>query len=288
VALLYPAFREQILTTGVFGELPIATSQEIPTLIATIEQPVPSEPSLTITPQIAEPTNEIAPNVDYGGIQFYLDPQLAMKAIPESVPAAEGDADSAFPGSIYPEYVQFNLQNYPLIDTFHKPYLIVYPLDEYSALDPIAAQIALNLQTILKDKPTRVDSLPFLPRWPAGQFLQTQIKYLEFNQGSGVRYLTQYGQATWPINNHDMFYTFQGITDDSKWYIAAILPASHPELPETGDSVPFSELESPERSYEMYLSSMEDLLKTLADDSFRPGLTLLDVLVQSIQIVNSP
>ena len=286
--LLYPTFREQILTTGVFGGLPIATSQEFPTLIATIEQPVPSEPSQTITPQIAGPTDEIALNVDFGGIQFYLDPQLAMKAIPESVPATEEDADSAFPGSVHPEYVQFNLQNYPLLDTFHKPYLIVFPLNKYTALDPVAAQIVLNLQTVLKDKPAQADSLPFLPRWPAGQFLTAQIKYLGFNQGSGVRFLTQYGQATWPINNHDMFYTFQGITDDSKWYIAAVLPASHPQLPETGDSVPFSELDSPERSYEMYLNAMEDLLNTQADDSFTPALTLLDALVQSIHIVNSP
>jgi hypothetical protein len=58
-------------------------------------------------------------------------------------------------------------------------------------------------------------------------------------------------------------------------------------LPVTGESVPFSELESPERSYDMYLSDMEELLNAQSDESFNPGLMLLDGMVQTIHILNS-
>lgn len=44
--------------------------------------------------------------------------------------------------------------------------------------------------------------------------------------GGGIRYLTQFGQAAGLITNPELFYTFQGLTDDGAYYVAAVFPVA--------------------------------------------------------------
>ena len=60
-------------------------------------------------------------------------------------------------------------------------------------------------------------------------------EYLKFENGSGVRYLTMYGQGFAPINNHDLFYSFQGLTADGRYWVSVIMPVNHPSLQATYD-----------------------------------------------------
>ena len=61
--------------------------------------------------------------------------------------------------------------------------------------------------------------------------MHVQVQYLDFKSGTGVRFLTQFNNGMAPVNNHDLIYTFQGLTSDGKYYIAAVLPVTHPDLP---------------------------------------------------------
>ena len=40
------------------------------------------------------------------------------------------------------------------------------------------------------------DALPFFTNWNAAQMMATQVEYIDFQNGSGVRYLTRYGQGS--------------------------------------------------------------------------------------------
>ncbi|HEX9387675.1 MAG TPA: hypothetical protein VF918_15235, partial [Anaerolineales bacterium] len=58
---------------------------------------------------------------------------------------------------------------------------------------------------------------------------------ISFQNGQGVRFLTEYAQYAASANNHDLFYHFQGLTRDGAYYIIAILPITVPVLAETSD-----------------------------------------------------
>ena len=73
-----------------------------------------------------------------------------------------------------------------------------------------------------------------------------------------------------------MFYTFQGLTSDGKYYVSVRLPIELPRL--TGVLVP----ENADR-YPGYLTSTIELLNH-TDNAFNPSLELLDILVQSLQV----
>lgn len=62
------------------------------------------------------------------------------------------------------------------------------------------------------------------------------------------------------MNNQELFYTYQGLTDDGTYYVAVIFPVSHPDLPADISSVP----EDPADDYETYLNSVTEQLN-LAD-----------------------
>ena len=58
---------------------------------------------------------------------------------------------------------------------------------------------------------------------------------INFQSGRGIRYVTEYAQMTYPITNHEMFFSFQGLTTDGKYWVSIILPISHPSLLDNGD-----------------------------------------------------
>lgn len=279
VALLLPAIRNRNLRQVISPQTPQTT------LPPTVIPPTPSEapPPSPPTSQPLTPT-EALPAATYEGVSFNLVPAIAQGVSPSTIPEALGDPANAFPGEVHPAYLEFIFNEYTLTGTFHKPQLLVYPAKQYAVIDPSAAQIILKLEQILDDKPAEVDSLPFLPLWNAAQFMQAKIKYLDFQNGAGVRFLTQYGQAAWPINNKDMFYTFQGLTSDGNWYVAAIFPAAHPSLPYDDQTVPGGDAATFAENFSDYLAQIEPQLSTLADESFTPDLAALDRLVQSLQV----
>ena len=65
----------------------------------------------------------------------------------------------------------------------------------------------------------------------AEQMVNAQVEYLDFDGGSGVRFITHYGIDEAPITEHGTFYTFQGLTDDGQYYVAYYHPAPTGILP---------------------------------------------------------
>ncbi|MDH3943872.1 MAG: hypothetical protein OEV06_07270, partial [Anaerolineae bacterium] len=114
--------------------------------------------------------------------------------------------------------------------------------------------------------------------------IQSNAIYVDFQNGAGIRYLTQHGQAYWPINSHDLFYTFQGLTTDGRFYISAILPVSHSQLQATGDDIPGGDHAAFGENFLTYVVDIKSLLESQPDGSFAPSLELLDALITSLLV----
>ncbi len=167
-----------------------------------------------------------------------------------------------------------------------KPQINVYPVQDFITLEPMIAERAATLQKIIQEKSDDPGNVPILPLWNATQVFLAKPAYLDFQDGSGIRYLTQYGQAIMPINNHDLFYSFQGLTSDGKYWISAVVPVNHPSIQATYDNPLPADLDQFMANYEQYTALIRANLDTQPLETFTPSLADLDAMIQSIIITH--
>jgi hypothetical protein len=268
-----------------------------------------SSPAIDPTTQIsASPTSvsatlvptgiTTAPPLSFEGVEVTVDP-LSIVLAPEvasgarglQFPRAEGELA---PWEITPDHIQLKLEEYLLQGRFHEPQIYVYPAQEYTEMHPPAFESMHRLNNIFYDPAAPIGSnqLPTVPFFNAGQVFASNIQVISFQNGKGVRFLTEYAQYDAPANNHDLFYHFQGLTADGAYYIVAILPISAPMLAETSDAgavlpaggVPYPYMSDPNADMQLYYKSVTDLLNATPAELFTPTLTQLDLLIQSMQI----
>jgi putative hemolysin len=227
------------------------------------------------------------PDVVFEGISFSYDNSLASAWTAEIVPATTDMPD----WGTSPEHIEFLFEGYVLPNTFHEPRIYIYPIADYIAVNPGIESRITEMQQLLAARPDMLPEagfsspgVPFLPLFNAGQMVRANGAYLDFQNGTGVRFLTQYGQAFYPINNYDMFYTFQGITSDGAYYVAVIMPASNPILPADGMEIPGDDPVAFGEDFDAYASDIAQQLEAQSDDSFTPNLALLDAMVQSLLV----
>ncbi|RPI84425.1 MAG: hypothetical protein EHM41_13455 [Chloroflexi bacterium] len=225
----------------------------------------------TQTPAPAEPTVPSAA-LDLNG--------LAQAAATLVLPAVQPGADN--PGAVaMPQRTLLWLYGYPITAHVREPQIFIFSVEDLSMYEA-AARAAQDLQTLLQSQPEG-QTLPFLPLASDVQQMHTQVKTLEFKNGQGVRYLTQYGNGMSPINNQQVFYTFQGLTNDGQYYVAAVLPVYLTGLPSYPTDTANLPLEFTS-DYPNYVASMVNQLNLLNASDYAPDLGKLDALVMSIEV----
>jgi len=256
-----------------------------PTIINIAAAPLPMATVTEAAAAVQEPTVE-GPQmkaVDFANIHFRYPPDLAAEVVPESAPAYTDPNGPTW--DLVPQHTLFNFTAYPAHpEAFHEPRLYVYPVDEYRAISPEVGGVIDDLRAFLDRQPAQLgpdETIPFLPVWNAGQVLQAQIAYLEFQNGRGVRFLTQYAQNIYPVNNRDLFYTFQGLTHDGRYYLAAVLPVTNPIL-DNADATTIDD--NFINNFSQYIASTEDDLSAQPPESFTPNLDWLDEMLRSFRI----
>ncbi|MGQ0760761.1 MAG: hypothetical protein ACT4OT_01900 [Acidobacteriota bacterium] len=132
--------------------------------------------------------------------------------------------------------------------------------------------------------------MPFLPMWEATQAFVAHLKYINFKNGKGVFFLTQWNTETSQVTNDGLEYAFQGITDDGRYWIYAEFAVTAPGLPRDSDSevVAWNEkkhlvLHRSEK-YQTYLRPVIAKLEALDASQFQPKLGLLEQLIQSLEV----
>jgi hypothetical protein len=240
--------------------------------VAVPTDPVPSDPP-TQAPveESAQDSNSVTVNVEGVAQAFTLQ---IVAAVPSS---ADGPWWEAMP-----QYTLLTLQGYPITSHLLKAQIFVYPVAGLG-VNETTGGVAGSLQTLLQSQQVG-DRMPYLPLYNAAQVMHTQVAYLDFKNGRGVRYLTQFDQAPLPINNYELHYTFQGLTSDGKYYVAAVLPVNLAGLPSDAsvdlDNPPANFVED----FPRYLSDTVDMLSGQPASAFIPDLSGLDAMMSSLEI----
>jgi hypothetical protein len=207
----------------------------------------------------------------------------------------EGKKDVVAPWDVGPEHVQLILDGYALEGKFHPAGIYVYPAQDYARLQErgAAAQSLQKLQTVLAQS-TMIDlkELPEVPFLNVPQALAAQVRVIPFLNGRGVRMVTEYAMGRAIINNHELIYHFEGLTDDEQYYVIAIMPVTAPGIPEDGQPgslVPAGGVTVPDfndmgANWLGYYGEVQHMLQGLEPGAFVPGIEQLDALIGSIEI----
>ena len=225
-----------------------------------------------------------APDVAYEGITFSYDESIAAGVSPAIIPG-QNLGEDYMPGDTYPTHYEFGFNGYAIGNSFHTPLITIYPVAEYRAISSYASNEIDSLQSALTNHPSggSISDLPFLPIWNAAQIFSAKVTYFDFQNGSGLRYLTMYGQATYPVDNQNLFYTYQGLTDDGQYYISAVLPVTNAILPDDGATTVDDWIEF-DNNWETYIIGALQTLNGQSAENYTPNLALLDEMMASFSI----
>jgi hypothetical protein len=240
------------------------------------------DPTATSAPAAtAEPTATAVPATD-NSLDISLDTNGMATGFETETVAAVPASDNAPYWEVLPEYTRLTLQDYPISNHLMQPQIFIYPVEELKTVNEGTGQIVASLQTLIQS-PQEIPNMPFLPLFNAAQVMHAHVQYLDFKNGQGLRYLTEFAQGIVPINNYELIYTYQGLTSDGQYYVAAVLPVGHPSLPAdanvTGNEPPEFTSDFP-----AYLANVVSTLNPQAANTFTPDLTQLDAMMSSLEI----
>ncbi|MCZ2127290.1 MAG: hypothetical protein LC099_05885 [Anaerolineales bacterium] len=158
------------------------------------------------------------------------------------------------------------------------PRIMIFRADEYQAfIAPTPLQMDA-MRSYTDGQPLPGESSPTFFARPHA---------LQFANGRGIRYITQVIQGVVPINNSYLFYFYQGITDDGKYFVEALLPLSSiylaangdPDAPLPAEGIPFNF-----NDFAAYYNLISEKINAADSSSFSPYLESLDELIASMQI----
>lgn len=167
--------------------------------------------------------------------------------------------------------------------------IVIVPLDEYRAIfrnmqATLFNSATMTLQNVLATQPVTLEhDLLLLPTSDQSQAFRTAPKYITFNGGKGVRYLTQLTQEITAATASNLTYVFQGLTDDGRHLVAANIPISTTVLPATAADVTKVERDAIKKDYKAYVAGVVSALDN-APQSFTPSLAAVDAMMSSIVI----
>jgi hypothetical protein len=273
----------------------------------------------------AEPIAKKTNTISYEGVSFTFDPSLAPNVKYETIPAMTDGK----PSDIVPEHPAFTLVGYPRTRGMwdSDPTIRVFSIAKFREAVAVASkENAKNviyppnppewttyfdeevrvLKLLLAEHPSQTNigrflakargepgcsaEMPFLPMWEACQAFAGHVRYVNFKNGRGVFFLTQWDTETAQIANDGLEYAFQGITNDGQHYVYAEFSVAAPFLPkgDEPDVVAWDEknylLLHKSNEYQNYLRPVLTKLEALPANKFQPNLELLDQLIQSLEV----
>lgn len=222
-------------------------------------------------------------DVSYQGTSFTIPQGLASGASTEQTSDVELPFTNPGGGDL-PAHLKFTLEHYS--GPAATAYLAVFPAEAYAQY----AQMTADNIAALKNLPDSLDTLD--QNSPLLQYsFYAKARVVPFQNGRGLRYLTQVMQAILPINNAEMFYWYSGLTSDGKYYVSAAFPVSANMLQASGgpDSavppggVPFQDSFDAAQATQYY-DQVQQKLNEAGPGAFSPSLESLDALIQSLKV----
>jgi hypothetical protein len=240
-------------------------------------------------------------------VRFTYDKSVASQVTAKIVDAQVASKENSGPGdTIYPIHLVFELAGTYSAQpaSFIPSEIHVYSVRGYKqafAADPksardVSATIA-KLQRILSSRNLAFKGeVPLLPLPDGYLAFRAHTAFLRFKQGSGIVFLTQGQQDEMPVNNQNLSYEFQGLTNDGRYYVTAEFPVAAPFLAYNRDQANYggsvkesSCFQCPDhtrfmKEYRAYVRTISNTLEKLPSDKFQPRLKLFDDLLTSLEV----
>jgi LPXTG-motif cell wall-anchored protein len=234
-------------------------------------------------------------DVSFNGVTFTYDASLAGSVVPKLVPETIATPNMAY-WMAQPQHIEFNFTDFHGSNTQPLPSTIyVFPVrSDYRSLTPgdnrdfwlqtvqtlhgiLSSQA--NLRTVAEQSstsPNQPPRLPYLPVINADSIVTGKAGYLSFGNGSGIHYLVHVTQNVSPPDSNSVLYTFQGLTSDGRYYVAADFPAFPTSIP------PIDPLQGNDvRAYYLNLMNRFD---SISNDAYTPNLDSLDKMLSSLSV----
>lgn len=272
LAILFGLFI--ILACG--GTAPGATPNVDSIVTQTLQALTAAPPLETSQPEQLTPDGT---QVDTAEVIFLIPNGVANDAT--SVTSTEMELPYITPGlGDMPSHIKLTLNLYALSGTRLEPEILIFRANEYAGYSELTEMMMEELRSL-----QYVDGQP-LPEHLGSDF-SAQVHGVSFQNGHGIRYLTQIMTNFMPVNNRDLFYYYKGMTNDGNYYVQAILPINtaylpadeSPTTPLPADGIPFNMDDFP-----AYLDAVAQKLNSTDTFDFNPYLNALDEMISSIQV----
>jgi hypothetical protein len=225
--------------------------------------------------------------VSYENISFHI--PLELNASAKAFTDTQWEFPSINPSNgPMPAHAIFEFTNYPVESSYpaHEgARIMVFKSSEYAAYAPYQQDSVTALLA------SQESAQPIPETLVMGTFY-ARGKTVDFQNGHGVRYLTQVLDGIAPISNERIFYYYQGVTNDGTYFVSAIfhvnaaflVATSDKDAPTPANGVPFTW--DQEVDFTKYLDEITQRLNAIPDESFTPSLAVLDQLIGSMEIVS--
>ena len=194
----------------------------------------------------------------------------------EVVPLALGDPDTPPFMDGEPEHLRFAFDNDRLagqVDPRERQ-ILIYPVVSYTGLFfgvermEFEKRVRTLADRIKVRSPSVTGSIPLFPATDTPQLFHSQIRYLEFAGGAGIRFVGSNARGLDSRTGDSLYYAFQGLTRDGKYLVCLYYPAAARTIPPVAQ-----------------LSEAARILDSHSDSDFTPDLAKLDSLVRSMRII---
>ncbi len=225
--------------------------------------------------------------VDYTSkeFQFRYPKSLGAKVTAKKVKASKLASPDDKPDEVWTEHWELSFDNpeakvylFPTTDSKVKDFKKAYPTVDDSTRD---------LKGLLKKQTAAPKEIPFLPWADQSSPFHSHVKYVNFKNGSTVRYLAEYQIEPEEISNERLVYSAQGLSKDGKYYVAVYIPVKTSILKDKSEVATWSADKQAKfsKDYNAYVAKEKVKLDKAAEGSFTPQLNDLDSLISSMNVL---
>lgn len=244
-----------------------------------------------VTPRDNSDTILLPRDFSYEGVSLRYNDTMARAITGEKVAAMAGvygfgvDGPPLFYNGV-PDFIRLTLAND--LTAVHPSLLVVQPIrDDGGQLYSSYAEFDHDRFTRLSEQ-LGTQSDPALAN-PDAFFPVIQTRYLSFQNGTALRQVSHIPGSMGPtdINNRNLFYTVEGMTENGRYFFWLQFPVTAPVL--SDEPMALEDLDNLYRSneaYETYIDNKFAQLAELSDGDFSPSLAELDALVATIFIAD--
>lgn len=270
---------------------PTDPAEPAETIPAEEEATVPS-PTAVVTPTTIPTATTTPPQADiaeaeFNGVSFFYDQNIVDNVTAVSSPAFAGayglppDGPTAFFYDV-PDYVMFNIAVVGDPATTWPPQLAIQPYKDETG----AVYTGYDAWEFERNRLAEFANNMNDPITAVGGMSNVHLQPQSFSNGSGLRYvgILPPGPGLPTVTNDELYYIYNGFTDDQRYFVYLQFPISHPDLPSLSD-IDYAELDALLQAGQDPMVLFNEALNGVAQadpNSFTPTLSQLDSMMSTL------